>query len=120
MPGVVLVGMDLTLRRQQVERGKLEIGYSMHGPAILSIGINILCDQFLLVTIGYKKRLNILALLCCLFQTSYCLICCSTRGRAYCGVLLKEQCLSFDRPWHQFTIQAGPPCRILLPEVHSI
>src|SRR5260370_20192982 len=45
MPDMILANMDFGLCRQQMERRELEISHSVHRPAIMTIGLNILLSQ---------------------------------------------------------------------------
>ena len=91
VPGMVFVGMYLTLRCQDVERGKFEIGNGIDGPAILVVGGNVLSCQRSAMTVMLKQRTCINASFNSLFQHSYGLVQRDVRGSAHGGILLEQQ-----------------------------
>jgi len=117
MPEVILVGVDGSLARQQVERGQLQVGQRFDRPAVAAVGVDIATRHVGAVAIALQERCHLRAALCSLGQGVHCLRQHHTGRRADRGILPAQEVLGLGRPGQQFAVQADPVCRQLSPEV---
>src|SRR6266536_2739366 len=102
---------------------ELEIGHCMNGPAITPVRMDVLSSHCFPFTITGQEGSNIQALFLAFgrsFQRSDHLTQGSAGSSTHSGILLVEQRLGLDRPWHEFAVQAKPITLKLLPEIRAL
>ena len=124
---MILVDVDLSLGRQEVERGQFQVVERFNRPAVLPVGSDELPNRFASVLVATKQTVDVrgvgglsrAALTGRRSDAFAAPLRLRQRGpacRANRRILRAEKFLGLDRPGHQFTIEAGPVAAELRPE----